>query len=94
MLESTGKRLAIITVHRIVYDNSNSFNSCKAQYGRKCGKIKREKDIRDKMMNELKNELKDMQITKVLVVGDFNEDENSNNIQEFMVEMGLHDFFL
>ena len=46
MLESTGKRLTIITVHRIVDTNKTSVNSCKTQHERKIGKIKRAKDVR------------------------------------------------
>ena len=34
-----------------------------------------------------------MQETEVIVVGDYNEDVYSKIIQEFMVEMGLHDKF-
>ena len=37
-LEDNGKRLAIITVCRIVDDNNKSFNSTKAQDERKMGK--------------------------------------------------------
>ena len=34
-----------------------------------------------------------MQTTCVIVVGDFNEDTHSKNMQEFIVEMGLCDAF-
>ena len=34
-----------------------------------------------------------MKATDVLVAEDFNEDANNKNIQEFMVEMGMHDIF-
>ena len=56
MLESNGKQLAIITLCRIVDANVKSTNSCKAQRERKHGKIKRAKDIRTEMLQELKNE--------------------------------------
>ena len=93
MLESNGKRLAIITLHRIVDANTASVNSCKAQYERKCGKIKRAKEIRAEMLKELKQEIREMNATDVVVAGDFNEDVNAKNIQEFVVEMGLYEVF-
>ena len=54
MLEINGKRLAMLTVHIIVDTNTKSVNSCKAQYERKCGKIKIAKDFRDETLKELK----------------------------------------
>ena len=51
------------------------------------------KDVRDEMSKELKNEIKDMRATYVLVVGDFIEDENDNNSQWFIVELGLYEVF-
>ena len=94
MFERNGKRLSIMTVCRIVDPNAKSVNSCKFQHKRKFGKIKRAKDIRDEMSKQLKNEIKDTQARYVLITGDFNEDVNTNNIQEFMVEMILHEVFI
>ena len=54
MLESSGKLLAIITVCRIIDGNTTSVNSCKAQNERKCGKIKRAKEIRKELLKNLK----------------------------------------
>ena len=31
-----------------------------------------------------------MKATDIIIVGDFNEDMNAEDIQEFVVEMGLH----
>jgi len=93
MLESNGKRLAIITLHIIVDANTASVNSCKAQCERKCGKIKRAKEIRAEMLKELKQEIREMNATDVVVAGGFNEDVNAKNVQEFVVEMGLHEVF-
>ena len=56
MLESNGKRLSMITVHRIVDSNTKIANSCKDQCERKCGKIKRVKEMREEMLKDLKNE--------------------------------------
>ena len=72
-------------------DNTKSVNSYKTHHEIKCGKIKRSKDFRAEMLQELKNEMKDEKETDALVVGDFNEDVNAKNIQEFMVEMRLHE---
>ena len=93
MLESNGKRLAIITLYRIVDANTASVNSCKAQYERKCGKIKRAKEIRAEMLKELKQEIREMNTTDIIVAGDFNEDVNAKKIQEFVVEIGLCEVF-
>ena len=41
------------------------------------------------MLQVLKNETKNAKATDTLVVGDFNEDVNTKNIQVFVVEMGL-----
>ena len=54
MLESNGKRLAIITVCRIVDANITSVNSCKAQCDMKCRKIVRAKEIRKELLKDLK----------------------------------------
>ena len=90
MLESNGKRLATITVQRIVAANKKSVNSCKAQHEKKCGKIKEAKDIRAEMLQELKNEIKEIKATDVIVVRDFNEDVKAKN-QEFIAEMELYE---
>ena len=73
--------------------NATSVNSCESQCERKCGKMKRVKDTRVEMLQELKQETKDMTETYVVVVGDFNEDVNAKNVQEFVVEMGLREVF-
>ena len=54
MLESKGKILATIIVHRTVDANTTSVDSCKAQCERKCGKIKRAKEVRKEVLKELK----------------------------------------
>ena len=73
--------------------NTKSVNSCKAQHERKWGKIKRVKDIRAEILQELKKEIQDIKETHALVVGDFNENVNAKNIQDFVVEIGFHGFF-
>ena len=45
------------------------------------------------MLQELNNEIKDEKGTDSLVAGDLNEDSNFKNMQEFMVEMGIHEIF-
>ena len=93
MLESNWKGLAIITVYRIVDTNTTSINQCKAQHERKCGKIKRAKEIRKELLNDLEKETNEIKATDVIIVGDFNEDVNAKDVQEFMVEMGLQEVF-
>ena len=93
MLESDGQMLAMIKLHRIVDNNTKSANPCKSEHERKCGKIKIANDIKAEMFQELKNETQDAKATDVLLVGDFDEDENTKNVQEFIVEIGLHEVF-
>ena len=45
------------------------------------------------MMQYLKNEIQDVKAIDVLVVGDFNEDVSTKNIQDFMVEIGSCEVF-
>ena len=45
------------------------------------------------MLKELKDKIRDMKATHVLIIGHFNEDANTNTIQEFMVEMRLYEVF-
>ena len=59
MLESNRKILAILKVCRIVDANSTSANSCKARCERKGREIKRAKDIRAEMFQELEQEIKE-----------------------------------
>ena len=73
ILERRCKQLATKIVHRIVDSNTTSMNSCKAQHERKCGKIKRAKDIRQESKKA----------TDVFVAGDLNEDVNAKNIKDF-----------
>ena len=80
-------------MHRIVDANTKSANSCKAQHERKCGKIKRAKEIRKELLNDLEKETNEIKATDVIIVGDFNEDVNAKDVQEFMVEMGLQEVF-
>ena len=54
IIESRRKRLAIMTMRRIIDTSNKSVNSCKAQHERKSGKVKRAKDIRTEMLQELK----------------------------------------
>ena len=89
MLEVNCKQLAIITVYRIVDTNTKSVDSTKVQYERKTGKVKREKET----LTKLKEEIREIKVDDVLVVGDMNEDINSKSIHEFMVELGLYDIF-
>ena len=55
MLESNGNRLSAITMCVIVDTNTTSVNSYKYQYERKLEKIKRVKEIRADMLQELKH---------------------------------------
>ena len=48
VLEGNKKRIAIITMHRLVDNDTKSINSSKAQYDRKVGKVTRAKVIREK----------------------------------------------
>ena len=57
--------------------NTTSVNSCKAQWERKCGKIKRAKEIRKELLKDLKNEINEIKTIYIIIVGDFNEDVNA-----------------
>ena len=56
---------------------------------------KNEKSERDKSWNSrrIKQWNKKVKVTDVIVVGYFNKDLHSKNIEEFMVEMGSYDAF-
>ena len=69
-MESNGKILAII-VHRIVDSNTASIKSCKSQYKRERGKIKRAKDVRKEIFQELEKEIRESKVADVMVVGYF-----------------------
>ena len=56
-------------------------------------KLKMANGIRAEMLQELKNEIKDVNATDVLVAEDFNEDVSDNYVQEFMVEIELCEVF-
>ena len=76
-------------MHIIVEASTKSVNSHKNQYERKCRKLKRAKCIRAYILRELKEEIRKVQAVDVIVVGYFNEDSHSKNMQELMVETGL-----
>ena len=68
MIVGGGKRLSIIIVCRTVHTNSDSTKSCKAPHNQNCGKAKRAKYIRAKMLQELKEEMRKAQATDLNVV--------------------------
>ena len=57
-------------------------DSCKAQNEGKCGKVKRAKDIRAKMLRQLKEEIKKVHEVHVILVGHFNENACSKNTKK------------
>ena len=64
----------------IVEVNVKNVNSTKGQHERKIGKVKRAKEIRIEILTKLKEEIREIKVDDVLVVGDMNEDINSKRI--------------
>ena len=77
MLERNGKRLDMTKVRTLVDVSARSVNYSKAQHNRKCGKVKRTKEIREDLLQELKNTTKEMSASDVMVVRHFDEDTNA-----------------
>ena len=85
------KRVALMTVCRIVDSQVSGLNSSKAQWQRGIGRVLSAKTIRTKKLKELAVHIKNCAATDVMIAGDFNESVRSENIMNSMNETGLHD---
>ena len=71
--------------------NVKGVNTSKAQHELATGKVKIAKKIREELIKELTNYVKNIKATDAITTGDFNEDYFLKNVQDFIIETGLFD---
>ena len=91
-MKHNGKAILFINVYRIPYTTHQGPRSCLTQYNVLEGNAKSAQEIRKETLIQIKQYIQqNNDIDDIIIVGDLNENVNSNEIKKFFNEIGVED---